>query len=102
MFRLLGGRVREIDGTDDMSAIGEELLTGAVRLIVSTEQVETIEDLMRRRLDLDYLPDQGVSLLSEVIEAFVKFHGGSVTQEMVDSYRLRVNRMRQRLGIALI
>jgi len=65
----LGTQVAYFDRADKFRILGKgELLAGEVTFAIEVEQAETLDDLMRRRLQIEFLPGHGVNLLDEVLE----------------------------------
>lgn len=62
-----------------------ELTTGVLRLelfnALELEHAETIEDVLRRRLDLEYTPSHGLECLGMVAEALVERRGRAAVEE---------------------
>ncbi len=65
----LGTRVAIVQQLEKgLELIGGCILRGEVLLSLRDEQVETFEDLFRRRLDLEYLPSHGLEALDGIKE----------------------------------
>lgn len=98
--RIFGGRVREFfDQPGDMDLLGEGVLRGAVRFALEYEQVETLEDLMRRRLEVEYGEGHGFSSLSEISKIFAEYRPGVSFESEATAYRDRLKTLHERLGI---
>src|SRR6185295_10851809 len=61
-----GSRVKLI-GENRLKILGGEILQGEVEIALDLEQAETLEDLMRRRLDLEFMPGHGFEALPEIL-----------------------------------
>lgn len=67
----LGGLVKYFLGRSDAYAlVGDSTLQGEVDFAIDVEQAETVEDVLRRRLELEYFPDHGVGAIPGAVEAF--------------------------------
>ncbi len=63
----LGTRVAKVQQFENgLQLLGGCILRGEVLLVLRDEQVETFEDLFRRRLDLEYLPSYGFEAIEEI------------------------------------
>ena len=70
--RLLGryGKRFSDNYVDFVEASPERLVELETRIALDTEQVENLEDLMRRRLELEYTEGHGISYLPVIREVF--------------------------------
>jgi glycerol-3-phosphate dehydrogenase len=65
----LGSRVgRLIDQEESMEILAGTLLRGEVETAIDEDQAEGMEDLMRRRLDLEYAVGGGLEALPEILK----------------------------------
>jgi len=67
-LRRFGSRLRFLRKDDDYRVISGKLLQGELMLAFDIEQTEKLEDLMRRRLGLEYHADYGLDVLDEIID----------------------------------
>jgi len=85
-----GSRVSRIaDYTDGLSVINGQVFLGEVKLVMEEEQAQTLEDVMRRRLELEYLPQHGLS----AVESIASFVSNPLTSDIsgeVSAYRSRL------------
>ena len=73
----LGSRVRYFDEQrGDFELLAGTMLRGELRMALEVEQAETLEDLMRRRLELEYLPGHGRAMLSVIASELDKSRPG--------------------------
>jgi glycerol-3-phosphate dehydrogenase len=77
---------------DDAAAIALE-----TEIALDTEQVETLEDLMRRRLELEYTPDHGQQYLEVIRQAFRRRRPSYDIDQAISSYNERLQRVRRLL-----
>jgi glycerol-3-phosphate dehydrogenase len=65
---------------------------GEVKLSILEENARTVEDIMRRRLELEYLPGHGLDVVDRI---------GSIVKEMVvesSDVEMQVARYKERMG----
>jgi len=62
----LGSLVRFLKKPQHFEVIDQCLLRGELELALDLEQAETLEDLMRRHLELEFLPGNGVELIEQI------------------------------------
>ena len=89
----LGGRVvKLLEYPDGLESVAGVALKGEVRLARDTEQAETVEDFMRRRLELEYFQNHGLSALPSVAYFLVSDAGKSTLDVERDAefYRTRI------------
>lgn len=91
----LGARVKDlgpenVDLPQALERIGEVLLRGEVEMALLVEQAETLEDLMRRRLELEYLPDHGFSVLPQILKLLKEHRPGIDIAAEEQRYRERI------------
>ena len=85
-----GRRITAIETHDNgFNVLGKVVLEGEVREAIEAEQVETLEDLIRRRLELEYLPSHGLSALSGIVKILESYYPGSNFQKEAEAYQLR-------------
>ncbi len=71
LFRRLGARALSVlKYADGCREISEQVTEGEVRYGIIEEQAERLEDLMRRRLDLEYRYGHGLAELDEIGKIF--------------------------------
>jgi glycerol-3-phosphate dehydrogenase len=96
----LGGRVvKLLEYADGIEPLQQYALKGEVRLARDFEQAEGIEDIVRRRLDLEYEEGHGFGALPGLSEILRSYPGAlsATIDEQVAQYRLRMDRVRERL-----
>ncbi len=102
-LRRFGGRVALFSAlSEPLKVLGGTVLRGEVELALRTEQVADIQDLMGRRLGLEYLPGQGLAALDEIGEVMqmVRPEEGSWSPsitEQKERYRARVATVKARI-----
>jgi len=68
----------------------EEQVAFEVEVALATEQAETLEDIMRRRLELEPLPGHGLHYLPVIREAFQRLRPGADFDGQAAAYRARM------------
>lgn len=87
----LGSRVKHFSsGARAFEQIGADLLRGEVEIALQIEQAETLEDLMRRRLDLEYRPGHGLEILDELVSILREARPGCDAEGQAGRYRERM------------
>lgn len=100
-YRIFGGRVREFfESPRDCSLVSADVLHGSLRLAVDFEQVEKLEDVMRRRLELEYQPANGLASLESVASYLSSVRPEFDGPAEIEEYRRRLNLLRNRLGLS--
>jgi glycerol-3-phosphate dehydrogenase len=66
---------------------------------VEVEHAETIEDVIRRRLDLEFLPSHGVEALDDVCEVLGRARGVDSLAEQRAAWKERLKALHDVLGI---
>jgi glycerol-3-phosphate dehydrogenase len=90
--RRFGGRViRLLDWSDGLEAVGGLILKGELRLAIEHEQAETLEDVVRRRLEIEQLPGHGIPQLEAMATAGVSL----VDDHQIELYRKRMSQIRE-------
>ncbi|RMG42921.1 MAG: FAD-dependent oxidoreductase [Candidatus Dadabacteria bacterium] len=93
-----GSRVRLLmDRKDNFKVIGDSLLAGEVRLAMATEQVETIEDLLKRRLQLIEQPGHGLAIVDEIKEIFKEYKPDVDVEKQIEAYRNKISSLQSLL-----
>ncbi len=96
-LKRLGAKVNHFysDAEDEdlcLEVLADQLFRGEVELALAVEQAETLEDLMRRRLELEYQPDNGLAVLPKILE-ILKLRRPSVDfSEQRQNYLARIER----------
>lgn len=102
-FRIHGGRISSFeDQPEALQVLGEKMLRGTVELALQVEQVETVEDLMRRRLGLELSPGYGEDILCEIQRICHEIRPDISFAEEADLYRERLVSMKSALVQASI
>jgi glycerol-3-phosphate dehydrogenase len=68
--------------------ISDQLLSGELKLAIEFEQAATVEDVLRRRLDLEYRAGNGLAELSKVADAL-----GPNTSSDFERYQTRIEKI---------
>jgi glycerol-3-phosphate dehydrogenase len=103
-IRRLGGRVSDLIAGDDtfqqkmLTPVGARFLYGEIVIACDFEQAETLEDLMRRRLELEYDHDNGLSVLNEVATVFKECRPAVEIEPQIQAYKDRVKKIRELLN----
>lgn len=98
-LRRLGSRVRYLPEFERWSEVlGGVVLRGEVELALESEQAETIDDLMRRRLGLELMPNAGLEALDEIAAVVAERRPGRDIAAEVARYRARIEAVRALLG----
>lgn len=97
----LGARTKYLLEKDERcEQISPRLLKGEISLGCEMEQAVTIEDLLRRRTELEYLPGSGLAELEDISKVLVTSgFEKSTIQEQALQYRKRVLQLYQLMGI---
>lgn len=97
----LGGVCRRYrDRTDAWREISPGVLKLEALHAIEVEHAETIEDVMRRRLDLEFLPSHGSEALDAVCEILDLTGGVNSLAEQRVAWKERLTRLHEVLGIA--
>jgi glycerol-3-phosphate dehydrogenase len=96
----LGGMCRRYRDRVDAWA---EISPGVLRLeaihAVEVEHAETIDDVIRRRLDLEFLPSHGIEALDDVCRILAQTHGVDSLEEQRVAWKTRLRDLHAALGI---
>lgn len=93
-LRRFGTRVRflpEFERWDEV--LGGVVLRGEVELALHSEQVETLGDLMWRRLGLELMPGSGLSALEDILQILKIRRPGRDFEGEAAMYRERIERV---------
>lgn len=94
----LGSLVRFLSTAEAFEPLEGQILRGEVELALAVEQAETLEDLMRRRLELEYFPGHGLEALNSIAAVLkAKRPAADVDKEM-ESYRNRLDALARLLA----
>lgn len=98
--RRLGSLVRFLLGNKTfLEPIGNCILRGEVALALEVEQAESLEDLMRRRLELEYFPDQGAPAVTEIAAMLRASRPAVDIVRQEAQWHERLGKLRASLGI---
>jgi len=75
-------------------------VVGEVELALDIEQAETVEDILRRRLTLEFLPGNGVAALPKVVEIMNSRRPGRSFTEEAKRYEARIAVLQDVMGTA--
>ena len=97
----LGGMCRRYrDRVDAWREISPGVLKLEAMHAVEVEHAETIEDIIRRRLDLEFLPSHGVEALDAICEILGPSCGVDALAEQRTAWKERLKALHEVLGIA--
>jgi len=95
----LGSRVRSLlDRPEAMEVIGDRILRGEVETAIREDQAERLEDLMRRRMDLEYTDGCGLDLLPAIAKILGRAKPNLDLAEEVRKYRDRIHSLWKLIG----
>ncbi|NOY53476.1 MAG: glycerol-3-phosphate dehydrogenase/oxidase [Deltaproteobacteria bacterium] len=95
----LGSRAGDLSGREAaMEVIGGTLLRGEIESAIQEDQAERLEDLMWRRLDLEYADGAGLDLLPEIAKALGKAKPELDPEKEIQNYRDRIGRLWELMG----
>lgn len=93
-LRRLGARAQYLlEQPQYLEVIGDTICRGEILMACKVEQAETLEDLMRRRLQLEYLPGHGLQVVEEVAEGLCDISGKDVLDDEIGQYRERMQKI---------
>jgi glycerol-3-phosphate dehydrogenase len=96
----LGGMCRRYrDRVDAWREISPGVLKLEAMNAVEVEHAETIEDIIRRRLDLEFLPSHGEEALDDVCEILARARSVDSLAEQRAAWTERLRALHQVLGI---
>lgn len=97
----LGGMCRRYrDRVDAWREISPGVLKLEAIHAVEVEQAETLEDVIRRRLDIEFLPSHGIEALDAVCEILARERGADSLTEQRAARKERLKTLHEVLGIA--
>lgn len=105
--RKFGGRLAFVFENEDYASKLEEMfeivagkvLRGEIEIALQVEQAESLEDLVRRRLDLEYHHDHSFNNLDEIGEVMVAYgHDPVIIEEQKIDFRNRIQKLRSILN----
>lgn len=92
LIRRYGKRLSE-SYLDRATGEDEKIIALETAIALDTEQVETLEDLMRRRLELEYLDGHGERFLPVIKEVFAALRPDIMFDQQAAEYRQRMRRI---------
>lgn len=92
LIRRYGKRLSE-SYLDRATGEDEKIIALETAIALDTEQVETLEDLMRRRLELEYLDGHGERFLPVIKEVFAALRPEIMFDQQAAEYRQRMRRI---------
>jgi glycerol-3-phosphate dehydrogenase len=75
----------------DLAEVAFGICRGELDFHILLEQAATVDDLMLRRLEANYLPDHGIALLAAVQKALAKVCDANNLKSQLDNYSIRMN-----------
>lgn len=85
------------DQPEAWTEVGAGVLRVELLHAVRCEQAETVEDVVRRRIDLECAPGNGLSVLEAVTEVLAQGRDAADLQRQVTQYRSRISQLQQLL-----
>ncbi|MEZ4754784.1 MAG: glycerol-3-phosphate dehydrogenase/oxidase [Bdellovibrionota bacterium] len=79
--------------------IGGEILRGEIEIAIDIEQAETLEDIVRRRLDLEYLPGYGLNLINQIAEILKEKRPATDIDQQLIEYRARIDKLTKLMNL---
>ncbi len=73
--------------------LGEQILKAEVEYALEVEQAQCVEDIMRRRLELEYFPRHGVESLPEIAQILKKQFPEQKVDQEVQGYLSRMKKI---------
>jgi glycerol-3-phosphate dehydrogenase len=96
----LGSKVRFLIKQEGFfSVLSDSLLRGEVELAIDIDQAETLEDIMCRRLGLEYLPDHGFNVMPEILKILGEKKPGLDLKKEEENYRNKISVLNELMGI---
>lgn len=87
----LGGRVSDLLEDDGIpKALGGVLFREEIEQALQVEQAESIEDLMRRRMEIEAFPGHGLAIIDQVAEILSQHRPDLDVASQVAAYRSRM------------
>lgn len=86
----LGGRVRYMMEIPNWHKQIGPILAGEIRLAFERDQACTLEDLMRRRIGLEFTKTHGIELLPEIAEVIKDYLPRSTIESQISNYRSKM------------
>ena len=91
LLQRLGARASRVTKfADGAVEVAPGVTVGEVRLAIQEEHAQTLEDLMRRRLELEYLPGHGLAALDGITAILAEHSSSHTVSEQVKSYQARI------------
>jgi glycerol-3-phosphate dehydrogenase len=95
----LGNRaLRALNIVDGAKELSPAITVAEVKLAIEEEQACTIEDLMRRRLEIEYMPDNGLRALEGVGAILASYQPGTDFSKQIQGYQSRLGKVRELLS----
>lgn len=90
--------VRVVASPEDAQPLGTFAVVGELRYALEVEQATSLEDIMRRRLELEYMPGCGKSALPQVIETLRQTSNPERVATELNGYQKRLGTLFARMG----
>ncbi len=90
----LGARLRFFAEEADFELIGGQLLAGELRLAFELDQAETLDDLLRRRLQIDWNEDYGEAALEGIIRYLARYKPNLKIEQELNARQQRLEKLR--------
>jgi len=84
----------------DFSPVTPDLTQGELNLVIQQEQTECLEDLMRRRLDLEYMSGNGIKELDTIGARLQKLKPGIDISAQKQRYQERISKVLELISTA--
>lgn len=102
-LRRFGGRLRVFEQrAESWDVCSESCFAGEIELALQEEQAETLEDILRRRLQLEYLPGHGMRALPEIVRRLEKLRPEIDWSAQAESYCSRLDALHRLMKIGLV
>lgn len=99
LIHRYGGDVGRFD-VEQLASLGADTRVGEVALALNLEQAETVEDVMRRRLNLEYLTGHGLEALPQIVKLMTRLRPGRSFDGEAARYQERLTQLRALMGLS--
>jgi glycerol-3-phosphate dehydrogenase len=99
IVRRLGSRAKYLLENDSRTELlTPNLLRGEVELAIKDEQAMTVEDILRRRTEIEYMNGSGIDEVAKVQEVLSNFTSASHAKSSADGYVERIRKIFKLIG----
>jgi len=100
-IRRLGARTQYLlEKPDYLEVVADIVCKGELLIAVHVEQAETLEDVIRRRLQLEFLPGNGLDRLEGLTPVLAGLLPLERLEQGVEEYRTRLDKLRDTLRVS--